>query len=80
MKFLKTIRKQAGLSQYRLGQLLGIEPVHNYYRYEKEPSPKRVEFIHFLTKVWRISELPAEEFLRLLEKEPLPPPIVRKKK
>lgn len=80
MKFLKEIRKKTGHTQYRLGQLLGIEPIHNYYRYEREPSVKRVEFMHFLVKVWRLSGLSAEEFLKLIEREPLPASIKRGKK
>lgn len=80
MRFIKTIRQKLGLSQSALARKIGVT-YHMVQCAEKKDAAKMS--LHTLVRLWKISGLPADDFLWLLSREfgsPIPDTISEKKR
>lgn len=66
MEFIKKIREQMGLNIYKMSQAMGYPKPHGYTQFE---NSKKAVNLEKLVKLWRVSQLSADEFMLLIEKE-----------
>ena len=66
MNFIKKIREKLGYTKYKMAQELGYANDKGYHQFE---DSKKIINIEKLVKLWHISGLNADEFVKMMEEE-----------